>query len=455
MVGIIVLILAITSYICGNKKVSLLIYLFLISGFFGLMPLDILGIKCNDILFVYTFIICIYSHFFEPYYELEDSNIGKYIRTLFLFLICSALFSYIHYNLSFFQIIQGGRNLFLFLGYFFIRKTNKDIIVWLFRWMYYLTLLTSILYILEVATGLPFLPSAFALENISVDKSTGINRFYNSPLYLPLFIYVSILTPQLIRDLKFNKIAPFVFCVAQLATLGRTEIIVVVMILLIGFLLHGQVDRIVRYTIIGFLFLLPFMEVIINRFEINNMGSDIENIINLEFIKKAKAGDMDFYDATMTYRFAWLYERVDYLYNRPVLENVFGLGMLSDSQEEIVNRMYRFYIGLESDGHICQLYTPDLAYGNILVQMGYCGGFIYIGLWISIIIYLYRNRNISPYIFVIMLLGIGYMFRSLSGSMISNTKTLNIFFLFMALIPQLKFHKNKYQFNKCKHAMES
>ncbi len=437
MIGYVLLIFAIFLYVSGNKRWSLLIFLSFVSGGFQVLTKDILGVKGGDLAFFYTVVISIYSSLNEKQIVEEDPKVKCYVKYLFIFLIASVGFSYLHYGFTFYQILQGGRMLFLFLSYYFLRKVKLEDAEWLFKALYYITLVTSVLYIIEVLSGLPVLPYGEA----KVDNETGIFRYYNSPIYIALFIYATILYPEYFKQFKFRKFAPYIFCLAQLCTLGRTEIAVVAMMVFVGLWMKGQRGRLIWIGILGSLLLLPLSGIIMARFNSGNSGaqSDITAILNGEHIDYAHSG-VYAGQGTMTYRFGWIYERVEYLSTRPLGENLFGLGMISDSQSEIVQRMYRFNLGLidEETGNKQMMSTPDIAYGNFITQFGYLGGSIFLLLWIFSALYLYKNRSLHPIVFLTALTVIGYFIRSMSGSLLSSPAALCMPFLFMSMIPQLK-----------------
>lgn len=436
MIGCLLLLVAIFFYVKGRKKYSLLIFLSFVSGGFQLLSTNIIGVKLEDLAFFYIVIINIYSYCCERYCVEENQKVKRFVKYLFIFLILSALFSLFYYGFTIFQVIQGGRMLFLFMSYYFLRKVNIEDALWIFKVMYYITFITSILYIIEVITGLPVLP--YGEPNI--DEDTGLLRYYNSPTYLALFIYAIIIFPEYFWDFKFKKIAPYVFCLAQICTLGRTEIITVVVMVFIGMIMKGNRRHLIKIATIGTIFFIPFSSILISRF---NTGAGTQNdltaILKGEFVEYANSGAYSG-QGTMTYRFAWVYERVLYLSDRPLLENIFGLGMISDSQIQLVQAKYNFLLGLESDetGYRQMMSTPDIAYGNFITQFGYLGGIILLMLWVFVAKYLYKNRQLHPVILLVALTVIGYFFRSISGSVISSTGNLNMPFLFMSIIPQLK-----------------
>ena len=156
----------------------------------GILTDSILSVKNLDLALLYTLAVSLYSYKFEPWEGSDDRILLSLVTLLFAFLFCSALFSYFHYGFSPVQIVRGGRHLFLFLSYFFLRKVSVDDVKWLFRALMVITAIHSILYIIQVLTGLPVLMYDLIAE---VDPSTKIIRYYNYPVLLPFFLFITVL----------------------------------------------------------------------------------------------------------------------------------------------------------------------------------------------------------------------------------------------------------------------
>lgn len=442
MIGIIILIFAVGIYISGNKKWSTLIYLGMLNNGFQVLTDRVIGIKNLDIAFIYMVIICIYSQIYEKPPKVEY-GIKKHVYWLFAFMVCSVLFSYIHYGFTFAQILQGSRHLWFFMSYLFLRKLRYKDVIWIFEKLYYITLIVSVLYIIQVIFRLPTLPY-YDLEYVKIESATGLSRFYNFPFFLDFFIIVSVLCPKLIRNFRWRKIATFIFIIAILCTQGRTYIGVTAAVICLGLLMKGQASTIVRFLLIAGILLLPFSDLIIGRFEGRKgreTDSDITAILNGDFIKVAKTGKRSNL-GTLTYRFAWVYERAEYLSHRPLGENVFGLGLISDSQTDAVHKMYHFKMGIIYLGKISQMSTPDIAYGNLLSQYGYLGGILLLSFWIRLLIIFCRNRKIHPLFYSTFLALIVIIFNSVSDVGISYTSRLGFYFCIASITPYM-IHKIK------------
>jgi hypothetical protein len=432
MIGIILLIIAILLYIRGNKKWSLLLFVAFMCNGLCLLTDKVIGAKNLDLAFIYTVVIGIYSLIYERKEPKQDKMLINFINIFFIFLLCSVLFSYIHYGFSFLQILQGGRHHFLFLSYFFLIKTKREDLKWLLHKLFVITVITAILYIAQVLTGLPFLPYNMEIER---DSSVGLLRYYNAPPLLSLFFFVSVLYPKCIKS-PLIKIAPLVLIIAFICTLGRTQIGVTLAVVCLGLVMRGQTSKILRFALVLAICLLPMFDVLINRLDAGgDSKNDINELLSGQYKEQIHTNSSG---ATMSYRFAWVYERVEYLSNRPFGEKVFGLGMISDSQTDIVQKRYNFNLGLTNieTGYRTQLTTPDIAYGNLLIQFGYVGGIILVLIWLSVLVMSYRNRKQNEGLFCLFLLILTYFLLSFAGSVISTTANLVVPFLLLSLVYQ-------------------
>lgn len=438
MLGVVLLLSSLIFYIRGNIKVSLLLYISFVSSGLGFLPNEIIGAKNTDLAIIYLCFVCLVNLTKHKHYPLYTSPvITRTVWILSLFLFCSVLYSYFHYKFTFFQILQGGRALFLFLSYFVVVKVSPKDVKWILEKLYYVTLIHSVLYIIQVFTNLPVLPNSIG----GSDGVAGIARYYNFPHFLSLFIFFVILSPNYL-NVRYKSIAKFIFLIALICTLGRTYIILSLTCLMIGLLLDGKISKIASGLLVISICLLPLADSIVDRFDKKgNSKGDLEEIISGEFVDNAKNG-VRTSETTMSYRFSWIAERVIYLEDRPFGENFFGLGLISDSQSKIVSKYYNFKLGNYNPQiqERTQLQTADIAYGTLLSKFGYGGSVIVLFLWCYITVFLFKRRNAHPAVYCISLELVNMIICSFSGSSIADMGNFVLPFLALAII----YYKNTY-----------
>ncbi len=431
MFGFSLLGISLFLYIIRQHKLSFFVFVtFMLNGWCVLTD-TILGYKNYDLAFIYIISVLIINIFLDKRkIRYIDMTIITLIVLFIVFLFFVIRFSYNHYKFTPYQILQGSRASFLILCYFFLRRMEKETFIWLNKAFFYITLVTSILFILEVFYNLPLFPYTMIVK---VDDFTGIMRYYNSPPLLYWYLIVTILYPSILNS-RLTTIGSFVFSVALIATLGRTQIGMTFGVVLLGLLLKGKANTLLKVLIISGILSVPFMEILNLRFE-GKYGNDTESEVKSIFSGGiADMANGDYTDeGTLTYRFAWIYERMLYLSNRPFGESVFGLGLISDSQTETVQAMYHFNLGLyNEDGFKQQMTTPDISYGNLLSKYGYVGGFLYLFVWFYLLGFFFIHRKHLDYAFVGFLLVLDLMLISIAGTSVSDQG--NLIFPFMIFI---------------------
>lgn len=459
MLGYILLGFAIYYYFyAGMKKWSILIFMFFCNYGFWILPDHVIGAKNYDLAAIFCFFMAPFSMIYEDAPERENKTIKYLVVFLMYFMIASAFFSRYHYDFTWFQIFQGGRRLIIFVSYFFIVKMKKKDIEWLFIILFKITIITSVLYIIQVTTDLPILP--YHKEEMSIDLGT-FGRYYNSPPLLYLFLFVTIFYPELLK-IKRPYIYTIILAIALLCTLGRTQITSVVLMTIIGFLMRGRLTVFIKYALVFSIALIPLSNSISMRFSGEDYGSnsaseEIRNILNGSVKETVHTGDIRG-KGTMNYRLAWIYERMLYLSDRPVGEKIFGLGMISDSQEETVQRLYNFRVGREFSDvnkNIGQLSTPDTSYGNLLSKYGYLGGTVFFILWVTIMMYGWKGRKKDEWMFILFLITADMIFLSFSGEIISSPKYLPVLYLIITLSLFRQAEKEETEANETTAALEN
>jgi hypothetical protein len=441
MFGYILLAIAIVTYIIELRRISLFIFVtFMLNGW-SVLTDTVLGVKNYDLAFIYTIVVLSLQIFYEDSPDLKDWKLRLLIFIFFIFMLLNVNFSFVHYHFTSLQILQGSRASFLIMSYFFLRKYSKNDFLWLNTLFFYITLITSILFILQVFFDLPVLP--YDTENIKRDNYTGILRYYNHPPLLYWYIFVSILTPHLIKS-RLTFLSSFVFITALVATQGRTQIGTTIGVLLLGVIMQNRIKSIIGSILIGLFVISQFADIIGARFEgqfNDSTENDIESILSGGIQETVKAGSA-YNVGTLTYRLAWFYERALYMHDQPLGEKLFGLGLISDSQLETVEKMYDFSLGLrDADGNVMQLSTPDISYGNILTKYGYMGGIIYLSLWVYLLLFFYKRKREDDYSFVGFLLIFNTILIAFAGCAISNQG--NVIFPFLLYISILHGEKDE------------
>ena len=433
MLGLVLLLIALLLHFTGYRRYSLLLFVFMALRYMKIVPMAVMAVNGIDLAIVYMIIVTV-SQRIQTLAFTEDSKLLFCISRLSLFLIISFAVGMIYYGLTPFQSFMGCRQLWLFPAYFFLRDVPKDDIIWLFKALYYITLIHALLYIIQCSTGLPVL----GVATPEYDRITHTLRYNNHPVYMTLFFYLSLLFPNYIGK-QISKFSAIVFAAAVFITMTRTIMVFVVLFTFLGIFLSGKKSTILKFSIIGAILFIPLSDALLSRFgEKAGTKGDIFAFIHGRFIDYAHTGKAHDDVGTLTYRFAWVYERAEYMLTNGIVESVFGLGFLPPSEPEVAKRLYNFKIGLVDQNKIISpTFTPDIGYGNIIAQYGFLGAFFFISLWVRLVKIHFENREYHPITFCMYLYLLTLFALSISGPGISYQDMLILPFLSsnLALMP--------------------
>lgn len=428
MLGFVILFIAIVLYFHPKFRfLSYFLYLSFMMGTYGGLNLwtdSILGVKNMDLAVIYTFVISIYM-IAAKCWEIPKWPFRKYYIMLVIVLLLCILFSLVHYGLSMFQIIQGSRNFLLILSLPILISVRQDELQKILKMLLFFCVLTSVLYIIEVISGRPTMPYG----EPSMDVSTGLMRFYNSPSNLAFFLSLTFLMPHFFKGKIWIYRALFIAAMA--CTLGRTFITTTIATVLLTVLMQGKMKRIGTAVISVLIMLTPFIGIIGDRFEGAGGTSDFRDLANGNYRYYENSQD----GGTLVYRIAWVYERWEYMKKQPASEMLLGLGLVSDGQPW-PNQHYNFSLGLYSEeiNNITQLSTPDISYGNLLTKLGLLGSIVYLAFAASLMIFLFKHRKRHPLILLSTALMITAFLISFSGTMLSETKNFALIFMMLSLL---------------------
>ena len=429
MIGVIILTIALILYFKDKYRyISYFIYLSFMLGYnggFGLWTDDIIEFKNKDLAIIYTFIISLYLIATNEYI-LPKSRFITWYKIFLAFFVCDIIFSYVHYDFTSYQILQGGRDFLLMFSLPILIKIKPKELEKLFPMLLWVTVITSILYVFQIVLKRPLMPYG---GTPGIDDSTGIIRLYNFPALLDFFLILSFADSKLFR----NGVIAFriLFFVTLICTQGRTSIFTSLLAIALTLLFLGNATKLLKVVIIVGLLFIPFIDMMSNRIKKGDTNEDLQALREGEFQRNYSSDK----GGTMTYRFAWCYERFNYLMSRPRGEQIFGLGLISDSQP-IVKRMYHFKIGLHDKvtKDTVQMVTPDISYGNLISRLGIVGGIIYLIFLVYMAVFLFKNRKLNVLTAVCTAQIIMLFIDSFSGSLLSEPMNLAIFFIVIGCI---------------------
>lgn len=436
MIGVIIFILCLLFYLNSKyRHYSLVLYIGFLNGEMGgynILTNQIIGMKNIDLALLFTFVV-IFLNISESKRIVSKipSNINRLVKYFLLFILCSIFFSLVHYEFPLFAVLRGARSYMLILSLFvFNCFTIKDIYN-AFRIILNITILTAVLYILQIVIGKPIMPYAWDYYK---DETTGLIRLYNMPVFLTFFTLLSFTKNNIIN--KNLLLCRIILVLAVFCTLGRTMIVTTLLGIVMISLMNRGIGSLWKIFLLFIILLYPLYGTLSSRFADSGTTNDIQRVKDADY--------MDYHggEGTFIYRIAWIYERWDYLEDRPLSEKIFGLGLIGEGESEIYKR-YNFQVGLKNDkGQVAQLSTPDTAYGDMLTHLGILGGILNISIILYLIFYFFKNRRIHSLASLSFCSLMILLITSISGSLISNPKNITIYFLVLIFIVKNKELRN-------------
>ena len=437
MVGVLLLLIALVCYFKPKQRwFSYFLYTSFMVGYgggFGIWTNRITEIKNGDLAVIYTFVISVYLLSQGKYSFPRFSFIRQY-KWLIGFLACSVMFSLLYYNYGVYNVLQGARSYLLFFSLPILCRITKPEFDRLMRAFMWITTITAVLYIGQVFVGHPLMPYGDGTpDSYKLDSSTGLVRLYNKPEFNVFFLALTFVYPVYFGK-KIN-IFRVIYFAALMCTMGRTGIFTGLMTVLLAMFFNGKTGRVIKTVLVLGILLLPFVDMLSNRFEKGETDTDIQTLLRGGAVTYESSAD----GGTMTYRIAWCMERMLYLEKRPAGEQIFGLGLITDSCPLM---KYSFKLGLfnKETGDVSQMGTPDISYGNLITHWGFGGSVVYMIFVFSLILFFYKHRRVNPYFTVCSASSVMMVVLSFAGTVLSSPGAFIIYFIVLSTLLQ----KNKF-----------
>ena len=258
MLGVALLVLSLLLYF--SKKGRLMSYFlyvgFLLDGYGILIDPLLGGTKNGDLALVYTVLISILM-VLKGRYHLPFNATTCWFGIFLAFLMCSAVFSYFHYDIPLFYIIQGGRLYLLILSLPILINISTVNAKKLIRIFAIMTIVIGIVDLIQIIFQIPILPT----YDLMFDSSTGLYRFFNYPKFTEFFLLICIICPRYYG--KYTKYVMVMLVVCLLGTLGRSLMLITLISVVLTLYFLGKTTKIVRYILIISFFTLPFLSTLI------------------------------------------------------------------------------------------------------------------------------------------------------------------------------------------------
>lgn len=427
MGGIIVFFISLWSYIF-NKKYLFIVGLFILyTGGMYIIPSKLGTIKISDLAIILVFITGGYE-LLKGNSKLKSDPLRKPIIYLGFFFIISGLFSVFYYSIPISKVLTVLRGYIYFLCFYIFRNINYLNIKKSITILAYLTIITGVIFLLQLIVHHPLLYTRdeFTAEMSQGSESFGgLIRFTNYPPLRNMFIFLSFFAIKT-YNCKIKKIYQQIILISTLIfAFARSAIMTVFVPLGCGIMIKKP--KYIKRIIIILIIVSPLMTFVLDSLNQRNTFGDIEYILNGDFKDYVTGWKNE--STTMTYRFAWVYERYIKLQEMPILTWFFGFGWISEV-DPLASKMYSFNIidyGGESDTFQL-LYSADIGFGNFITRFGILGTLAMLYVWITLFKQFWRHKE-HPIMFSALLYLINLFFDTFASRGISETYTMIPFLL--------------------------
>lgn len=394
---LILTLLASVSYLKNSYSAFLLLLFTILTNVWGICPTG--SIKVYDWIFIVTILTILIgrskcSHF----WKVKTDPLGKVILYLFAYVVLAALISPIRGVESLQYSLMVARFDTFYLLYFVFRVLPLESIRKVLKPAIYLTLLNGVLYYLQYA-------GIFLMANSESMTDLEEARFNNIPvLTLALFYFFFLYK----RNGKIKIFSLLFFGGILVGSQNRALILGVAVSVVIYIVLNYRKKLVERKTLIA-LILVGFLSsgVLAYRFsQKGSTGQGITSELELAYVMYS-TGSYRLYDnqmvnneGTLAFRFAMIFEKVDYLCQHP-LSLIIGSG--SYHEKSIATKKLPFVLGSKTEDGIAKIDTDDVALLSRLFRYGLLFIALYVFLIAKTLKMSYNNYNIASQIYFMIL----------------------------------------------------
>lgn len=349
--------------------------------------------------------VLMYFMCFHQHIRIYKSNILKWYKYFIFYFVACVLFSLLYYNFAPFEVLRAAKSVIPFASVFLFGLLNKEEIEKMFYSLLKITVALNVLYIVQIFTGLVIL--TYHVDSVGAGDG-GLYRFYNKPILSTFFLLWLIFQKGEYKN-NFRYFSIGLMFASLFLSQNRLEIVAVVIAYLVCSLIQKRkkIGSILLQALLLIVLYLPVSMVFSMRDSSStstmSTKEDVMNVVNGGY------KDMSQGDGTFTFRFAMLYERMDYMAEISPIRQIFGLGL---GQSEYVEHLYHFQIGtLRADRGVSQLNSADFAWIGMICWWGYGGTIIFLIIFCKMMRFYYRYR-----VSTLSLISFGYMLYLFIGS---------------------------------------
>lgn len=428
MIGVAVLILSVFFYINKLRPLSLVLFFVLLLKGMCLIPLISDGIKTIDMALIFIFVILFFHLATDGVVFFRSDKIANLIWLLMAFFALSSFVSMAYYQIPPVKVFTVVRGYLYILAYFIFRNLSYQECRKLLSILAVVTFVSCVLYIAQIPLKTPLLAMNHEM-NTDTTRFGGLMRFINIPPLRTMFIYLSFFAFGYYSKFTPPIVQRGVFLLALILAFGRGAMFSVILPLLLG-IYAGRKKAIISIIVVSVI-ALPVISIVFNSFvEGRDTTDDLKLLLNGGFVNYETGYTSG--STAFTYRIAWVYERLKYIVGRPMIEWLFGLGLVSE-QDPLATAMYRFnVVDFRNESESFQLlYSSDIGFGNFITRFGILGTIVMFAIWGHLFKLFYSQKGHGLMLAGLLLL-IENFLETFSSRGISETSALIPYFMLLS-----------------------
>jgi len=398
---LLITLIGIILYLKGNRYYGLLIFLFLLTDGFQFVPepLMLFGLNLYGKDYALAFSLAILMSYLItgkirfPY----KSGVFLSILVFLIFLFIGSLIDVKYYNPSFSGFLLMFRVNLFFLTYFWLSKIDKKLFERVFRVIFIITIIQSVLCLLQIPTSVRLLTGGGVTE--FNDLGFHWIRYTNLPYFLMPCFFIVLMN----KDIKVPNRGYIItlFLVTILFTLTRT--LILGLVITIGISVVAGMFRTQKKIIFGFAAMFILLLPIIGA-RLMSSTKDINSAVTADSFE---AGS----DMTFAYRMFHLTERVVYV-AKDLKHEIFGIGFIHERDFP----KDTFLLGHKDKDYVTtQLEQDDISWSNLILRYGFLGTALYVIVYLSFCVCFFKRKSIPAGSAAFMVMSISFILTFASG----------------------------------------
>lgn len=390
-----ILVFALFLFLRGWKAESVILFFFFLTDGFGLVPNAFKGEQSLDvyanIYMLAAFVITLFQR--KPSGGVPVRYVKITYAVFFAFFLLILWVNRTIYDVPWRDILITAKSYPLLLSFVVFSTFTKEEADSLRRNLFYITLFLSVVFIIQVFTGIRLLTGL-----IGGYMDFGIVRFkrcYNIPILVYYFVFYGLFANPLNGQKK--SLSQIVLIMAFILPMHRGFIASFVVLVMIGlYLIDRNRSRFFKSMLVFSVVLLPLSGILIERFT-----SSTGNVTGItELLSGGDITDFDYDIATkqtMYHRAGHAMERFFFIADDPMY-SAFGFGFWNDDNDVALDKVDFIVKSFNSDMTEMDIpfYTADIAWSVFFLRLGFLGTILYLSFFFSLLWFFYKNRHLSP-----------------------------------------------------------